>query len=415
MRAKSILYGILILAIVAGLAYVSGYGITDKHYLGVQNIKLGLDLQGGVNIVYEADKAAPTNEEMSTAISLLQGRLDRKGETESEVSKQGTNRIRVDIPGYEDAEEASSTIGKTAQLLFADEEGNVLLDGTMVKNATKSTQQNNVGVNQVVVALEFTDEGSVLFEQATGDNIGKPIYILLDESILSAPTVNQKISGGRAVIEGGFTAETADELSSLIRAGSLPFNLNVLSITKVGARLGADSLQTSIYAGIIGFGIILVLMVILYRLSGLAADIALFIFLGLELIILSLFNITLTLPGIAGIVLSVGMAVDANIIIFERINDELNNGKTLKNSVDIGFKRALPAIIDSNITTVIAALILFWLGTGPIKGFAQTLTIGVLISMFTAIFITKFIIKTIINITTVNPKFYSSFKKIINN
>ncbi len=400
---KSALTLAVFVAIAALLCYAAYAGVGEKKQLGVENIKLGLDLKGGVNIVFEADKEDPSSAEMKTAISLLRGRLDRKGETESEVTIQGNNRIRVDIPGYQDAEEAVNTIGQTAQLFFADEQGNVILDGTMVKNAVAGTQKNQVGLTVNAVNLEFTDEGAVLFEEATGNNVGKPIYILLDNDILSAPVVNQKISGGKCYIESNnMDAKEANELAELIKAGSLPFDLKVLSMTNVGARLGANALETSIKAGLIGFALILLLMLFVYKLSGLAADLALFIYLGLDLVILSLFGITLTLPGIAGIVLSVGMAVDANIIIFERMKDELASGKTLRASCEAGFKRALPAIIDSNITTIIAAIILFWLGTGPVKGFAQTLGIGIVISMFTAIIVTRTILKSIIGMGVTN-------------
>jgi protein-export membrane protein SecD len=383
-------------------------GIGPSNILGVANIKQGLDLKGGVNIVFEAEAENPTDHEMDSAIRLLQQRLDFKGETESEVSRQGAKRIRVDIPGYEDADEAVQTIGQTARLAFLDEENNELLDGSMVADARKSTQQNAYGASEVVVALEFNSDGAAKFEEATGANIGKSISIMLDNIIISAPTVNARISGGNAVIEGGFTAKEAEDLANLIKSGSLPFDLKVTSMQNVGARLGADALRTSLLGGAIAFGLILLFMLVLYRTSGLAADIALFIYLALNLIILSLFRITLTLPGIAGIALAVGMAVDANIIIFERLKDELSAGKGLLPSINAGFKRAFPAIADSNITTIIAAVILFALGSGPIKGFAQTLIIGIAVSFFTAIFITRLILKSLIGVGASNPKLYGA-------
>ncbi|MDR1066102.1 MAG: protein translocase subunit SecD [Clostridiales bacterium] len=408
MKVKSALLFLALICAAAGLSVVSYMGIGPSNILGVANIKQGLDLKGGVNIVFEAEAENPTDHEMDSAIRLLQQRLDFKGETESEVSRQGAKRIRVDIPGYEDADEAVQTIGQTARLAFLDEENNELLDGSMVADARKSTQQNAYGASEVVVALEFNSDGAAKFEEATGANIGKSISIMLDNIIISAPTVNARISGGNAVIEGGFTAKEAEDLANLIKSGSLPFDLKVTSMQNVGARLGADALRTSLLGGAIAFGLILLFMLVLYRTSGLAADIALFIYLALNLIILSLFRITLTLPGIAGIALAVGMAVDANIIIFERLKDELSAGKGLLPSINAGFKRAFPAIADSNITTIIAAVILFALGSGPIKGFAQTLIIGIAVSFFTAIFITRLILKSLIGVGASNPKLYGA-------
>ncbi len=383
----------------------------SKKLFGIQNIKQGLDLKGGVAIVYEADKANPTTEELDSAKKLIRGRLDRKGYTEAEVAIQGTNRLSVDIPGVGNAEEAISDIGKTAMLYFADIEGNILLTGEHVQNATKqaaSSKATGGAGGGIEIALSFTPEGTTLFEEATGNNVGKPIYILLDDAILSAPSVSSKISGGNAVITGSFTPQEAEELAALIRSGNLPFNLNVISMKNVGARLGQNSLATSLNAGLIGFGLVLLFMLIMYRLLGAIADVALFIFIGLELVALSLFGITLTLPGVAGIILSIGMAVDANIIIFERVKEELASGRSVRSAIDSGFSRAFPAILDGNVTTLIAAAVLFWLGTGPIKGFAQTLAIGIIISMFTALFITRIMLKNLVGTGVVSPKLYGA-------
>ena len=229
---------------------------------------------------------------------------------------------------------------------------------------------------------------------------------MLDDEVVSAPVVNAEITDGNAMITGNFTPEEAERTASLIRAGSLPFNLNVLKMENVGARLGADALSTGLKAGIVGIALVLLFMLIVYKALGFAADWALAIYIGLELVALSIFDVTLTLPGIAGIVLSVGMAVDANVVIFERMKEELLEGHSLRASVHNGFSRALPAIIDGNVTTIIAAGVLFWLGTGTVKGFAQTLMIGIIISMFTAIFITRIILQGMIYIGINNPKFY---------
>ncbi len=411
MKFKGFIIFVVILALAAGLSYTAYYGIGEKKLFGAENIKQGLDLKGGVSIVYETDIENPTSEQMDSAIKLIRGRLDRKGYTEAEVAAQGTRRISVDIPGVEDAETAISDIGKTALLMFVDEAGEVLLTGNQVQDAFKqasSGQSGNAG--GVEIALKFTPEGSVAFEEATGNNIGKVIYIMLDEAILSAPSVSQKISGGSAVITGSFTPQEAEELAALIRSGNLPFNLNVISMKNVGARLGLESLDSSLQAGLIGFALVLLFMLIFYRASGLVADIALFVFISLEIIVLSFFGITLTLPGIAGIILSVGMAVDANIIIFERIKEELSSGRSLRASVDAGFSRAFPAILDGNVTTLIAAAVLFWLGSGPIRGFAQTLSIGIVVSMFTALVISRLLLKSLTSLGLTNPALYAAKK-----
>ena len=405
MKTKNIVTLILLIAMTGALGFISYFGIGESSSLGISNIQQGLDLRGGISILYEADKDEPTRDEMLSALSLIRERLDRKNYTEAEVSILGTSRLRVDIPGVDNPEDAINEIGQTAQLRFEDESGNVLLWGTDVANASKQVYQEN-GINNVAVALEFSSDGRRLFEKATEDNIGKIIYIMLDEEPISAPVVNSKISDGNAIITGTFTPTEAEDLSALIRAGALPFNLNVISMNNVGARLGAESLETSLKAGIIGFILVLAFMLVIYKVFGLCANLALFTYIFLELIVLSLLGITLTLPGIAGIILSIGMATDANIIIFERIKEELKNGRTLKKALDMGFSRAFPAIIDCNITTLIVAAVLFWLGTGPVKGFAQTLSIGIVISMFTAIVITRLILKSLIGSALIDKKFY---------
>lgn len=407
MKGKSVVSLLLMLVLAVGLCGISYFGIGKTHLLGVQHIKQGLDLSGGVHIVYEADKETVTPEEMESAVSLIQGRLDRQGWTEAEVAKEGEKRIRVDIPGVEDAEKAITDIGQTAQLTFQDEAGTVLLTGDMVADAVKSVGSVQKGGNpEPFVSLTFNETGKKAFEKATSENIGKTIAIVLDNAIISQPMVRSAIPDGQAMITGNFTPQSAEDLAALIRAGSLPFNLNVLQMQNVGARLGANALSTGLTAGVIGIVLVLIFMLIVYKVLGFAADWALIIYIGLELIALSLFGVTLTLPGIAGIVLSIGMAVDANVVIFERIKEEILAGKTLRSAVNVGFSRAFPAILDGNVTTLIAAAVLFWLGTGTVKGFAQTLMIGILISMFTALVITRILLKCFIGIGLNNPKLY---------
>ena len=411
-KSRSVVTLVLMIALAVGLGLVSHFGVNEDGLFSYSNISLGLDLKGGINILYEADVPNPTSEEMAAARTLIQGRLDRRGYTDAEVAQAGANRIRVDIPGVADTEEAINTIGRTAQLMFVDVDGNVLLTGMDVQTARMTHQTHEfTNISEPVVGLEFTSEGARLFSQATAANIGRPIYIMMDDIILSSPVVRAHITGGSAVIEGNFTAMEAEGLAADIRAGSLPFGLEVLSVHNVGARLGAQSLERSVAAGFIGFALTIIIMTVLYRVSGLAANLALCIFLGIKFFIISALGITLTLPGIAGIVLSVGVAVDGNIIIFERMKDELANGRSLRASLEHGFSRAIPAIVDSSVTTIIAGVILFWLGTGPVMSFASTLVIGIVVSMFTAVVITKIIMKALIGLGIRDLRLYGLSSK----
>lgn len=398
---------LLLFLVLLGACAISYFGIGQDRQLSLFGIKRGLDLSGGVDIVYEADKDIVTDAEMSAAISLLQGRMDWNGWTEAEVAREGDKRIRVQIPGVENAEEAIQQIGQTAQLSFMDENGNVLLTGDMVKDAEKAVGAvNEYSAASPYVALEFNEEGAQRFAEATRENIGKVLYIVMDGTVISSPVVQTAITDGSAMITGQFTAEEAAELASLIRAGSLPFNLNVMQMQNVGARLGADALSTGVKADLVGVALVLIFMLFAYKLLGLAASWALVLYIALELILLRVLNVTLTLPGIAGLVLSVGMAVDANIVIFERIKEELIRGKSLRASVKGGFQHATPAILDGNITTLIAAAVLFFLGSGTIKGFATTLSTGIILSMFTAMFVTRAILNSMIAAGIQNPKYY---------
>ena len=377
---------LLMLLVAVGLGLLSYYGIGENGKLSVYQIEQGLDLSGGVDIVYEADQEFVT---------------------EAEVAKEGSKRIRVQIPGVENAEDAIEKIGQTGQLTFVDNRGQVLLTGDMVANAEKQVgQTDEYSGSRPYVALEFNEEGKKLFAEATEANIGNVIHIVMDDEIISSPVVQTAITDGQAVITGQFGGEEAEELASLIRAGSLPFDLNVLQMKNVGARLGADALSGGIRAGFVGVALVLIFMIAKYKLLGFAADWALIIYIGLDLILLSLFRVTLTLPGIAGLVLSAGMAVDANIVIFERIKEELIGGNTLRVSIRNGFKRATPAILDGNVTTLIAAVVLFFMGSGTIKGFATTLMVGIILSMFTALFVTRMIVNGMMQAGIHNPKYY---------
>jgi len=404
-KSKVSLVVMLVLAIVTSL--VAQMGIGESGILGVESIKLGLDLSGGVSIVYQAEKDDVTDEEMATAVAIIQRRLDRKGWTEGEASRQGENRIMVEIPGIDDVDDAVNELGRTSQLIFATEDGTIVLTGEDVANAKRQvgqTSQNSMA--ESYVSLEFTDKGRQLFASATAANIGKMILIIMDDEVISAPRVNSAITDGSAMITGDFTGEEADELAIQIKEGSIPFNLTVMEMNNVGARLGSDAIQTSLFAACVGIALVLIFMLIWYRGCGLAANWALIIYIGLEIIALSALNVTLTLSGIAGIILSVGMAVDANVIIFERIKEEIKSGKSLNASLKAGFSRALPAILDGNITTFIAGIVLYWMGTGTIRGFAQTLMIGIVISMFTAIFVTRTILQGFVACGIKSPSFF---------
>jgi len=312
-----------------------------------------------------------------------------------------------------DADKAVADLGATALLTFKDEAGNTLLTGNDVATATRQYQTSGQGTaaGQYVVALTFKPDGVKKFADATTANQGKTINIFLDDQFISGPTVNEPITTGNAVISGSFDATSAEQLARTIREGSLPFALEVLSVNNVGAQLGANALSMSILAGLIGTALVLIFMLIVYRVSGLAADIALVIYVGIVLILLSLIGVTLTLPGIAGIILSIGMAVDANVIIFERMREEIHAGKSIRAATQAGFKRAFPAIFDSHVTTIIAAGVLYWLGTGTIKGFAQTLAVGIIISLFTALTVTRFIILNLEGAGLNVPKLFVPVKK----
>lgn len=372
-----------------------------------KSIKLGLDLQGGVNIVYEpALDQKPTQDDLSAARTMIQKRLDAKGYTEAEVSIEGTERIRVDIPGVEDPQKAIEEIGAAGMLKFIDQEGNEIVTGKNIVKATPQANQNNI-----VVSVEMDKEGAQLFSEFTKNNIGNPVFITLDDTLLSYATIEAHILDGKGSITGNFTAEEAKDLADGINAGALPFTLEAIHSSAIGAKLGMESLSTSLKAGMIGFVLILIFMLVMYRMCGLAADIALILYIGLVILVLNGMGATLTLPGIAGILLSVGMAVDANVIIFARIREEIALGRSVPAAIDSGFNKAFSAILDGNVTTLIAAIVLYVFGTGLIKSFATTLGIGIVISMITALVATRMILKLFIGMKIKNPAFYTAVKK----
>ena len=394
-KGKALLKLVLILA--ATVAFVI------MGYQTMPQIKLGLDLDGGVSITYQASEENPSAQDMADTIYKLQKRAEGYS-TEAEVYQEGSNRINIDIPGVSDANAILEELGKPGSLEFRtgdyDANGqltgftNVIMTGADVKEAgVQEVRGTNGQQDSYEVGLIMTDEGSKKFAEATEANVGKQIAIIYDGEIVSAPNVNEAITGGQCSISGDFTYDEANNLASTIRLGALKLDLTEIRSNVVGAKLGQQAVTTSIQAGLVGFLIVVVFMIAVYRAAGVCASIALSMYAGLMLILLDAFEVTLTLPGIAGIVLSIGMAVDANVIIFTRIKEELGLGKEVGTAIKSGFNKALSAIIDGNVTTIIAAAVLYFKGSGTVRGFAQTLALGILLSMFTALFITRWLLQ----------------------
>lgn len=402
--------GILGLIFALAMAGLFGY----FGYTTMNDIKLGLDLAGGVSITYQAKSENPSAEDMSDTIYKLQQRVQNYS-TEAEVYQEGSNRINVDIPGVSDANAILEELGKPGSLIFVDEAGETILNGSQVAAAKPVIADKN-GMKEYLVDLTFTEDGKQQFAEATTNNVGKRIAIIYDGKIYSNPVVNEPITQGQCQISGMSTYEDSELLASTIRIGSLTLELEELRSNVVGAKLGQEAISTSLKAGAIGFVIVAVFMIAVYLIPGLAAVIALSIYVGIILILLDAFEVTLTLPGVAGIILSIGMAVDANVIIFTRIKEEIGQGKAVSTAIQSGFNKALSAIVDGNVTTLIAAAVLFWRGSGTVKGFASTLAIGIVLSMVTALFITKFVLTSLYHAGLEAPKLYGTKKdtKVVN-
>ena len=374
-----------------------------------ESIRQGLDLQGGTHVVLEAedtDIAKVDDDAMGRVVSIMEKRVNELGLTEPIVQREGERRVIIELAGIKDPDAAIATIGKTAMLEFKDEEGNTLLTGTDLKDAQAAMNQQN---NQAVVNLEFSDEGSKKFADATLANVGRQIAILLDGEVLTDPVVREPILGGRAEISGQRNLEEAQRIAVLLRSGALPVKVNIIETRTVGPSLGQDSKDKSAFAFVVGISAVLIFMLLFYRACGFIADFSLMAYTLLLLAILKSLDATLTLPGVAGIILSIGMAVDANVLIFEHFKEEFRLGKSIRLAMDNGFKRAFTTIFDSNITTLIAATVLFLFGTGNIRGFAITLGLGVLLSMFTAITLTQYMLKLMVNSKIFeNPSIYGA-------
>ena len=410
-KNKGILILILTVALTALLGFTCIVGFGKSHTGAARNIKLGLDLNGGVSITYQVKGENPTSEQMSDTIYKLQKRVEQYSK-EVSVYQEGDDRINIEIPGVTDANAILEELGKPGSLEFQDMNGNVVLDGTDVKSAEAKTQQSQTTkANEYVVVLSLTDEGTTKFAEATKANLGKQIAIVYDGETISSPVVNNVIDGGEAYISGMQSYEAAENLASTIRIGGLQLELEELRSNVVGAQLGSAAIETSLKAGVIGLAIIFVFMCIVYLLPGLVSSIALLIYTGIVIVLLNAFNITLTLPGIAGIILGIGMAVDANVIIFARVREEISMGISVKTALKNGFQKATSAIVDGNVTTLIAALVLWLKGSGTVKGFAQTLALGIIVSMFTALVITRLIIFAFYAIGIHDVKFYGKAKE----
>ena len=390
-KNKGIISLVLTVVLIAlmGFTVIGGFGKSGTG--AMKNIKLGLDLAGGVSITYQVKDKNPSDEEMSDTIYKLQRRVEQYS-TESSVYQEGDDRINIEIPGVTDANEILDELGKPGCLEFTTEDGETVITGADVQTATAKAGEDKMGNREYSIELSLNEDGKEKFAKATRENINKPISIIYDGAEISSPIVQSEIPDGLAYISGNFTYESADNLASTIRIGGLKLELEELRSNVVGAQLGEQAISTSLKAGAIGLVLIIIFMIFVYYLPGLASGLALLIYTELVLVILNAFNITLTLPGIAGIILGIGMAVDANVIIFARVREEMTRGKSVKNSLKTGFQKAMSAIVDGNVTTLIAAAVLWFRGSGPVKGFAQTLAIGIIVSMFTALVVTRLIV-----------------------
>lgn len=468
-KKRNIVGFLLVIVAIAACAYVAIGGVGSTHQGKAANIKLGLDLAGGVSITYEANEENPSAEDMNDTVYKLQQRVGVYS-TEAEVYQEGSNRITVEIPGVYDSEEILKQLGNPGSIEFyemsasagstsedaeaeteaetgesTDETGestdetvaetgeteaaptesgeeqannsgkypglNMVMNGEDVVDAQVQTIPNDYGGTEYAVKLTLTSEGGKKFAEATKRNVGKPIYIVYDGQIISYPSVNEPITNGECIISGKFTYESANSLATSIRLGMLKLTLSEVSSSVVGAKLGEEAVSTSLIAGAIGFALVVIFMIVFYRIPGLASGIALSLYLVMMLCFLNALDVTLTLPGIAGIILSIGMAVDANVIIFTRIKEEIASGKTVQAAIKQGYSKALSAIVDGNVTTLIAAAVLYLMGTGPIRGFATTLALGIVLSMITALFITRVVMAGFFSMGIVDEKFYGRQKE----
>ena len=409
-KSKAAVILAVILAAFVGLAYYASIILSSTGIGEDMSIPLGLDLSGGVSITYQVVDENPSAEDMSDTIYKLQKRVDSYS-TEASVYQVGDDRITVEIPGVQDANQILEDLGNPGSLEFQMPDGTVFMTGDMVADAQAATQTDTYGNKEYVVALKLTDEGAKIFGEVTSENIGKNLPIVYDGETISYPRVQTAITGGEAQITGMADFEEAETLATQIRIGSLSLQLSELESSVVGAQLGSQAIASSLKAGAIGLAIVMVFMIVMYAVPGIAASLALAIYTTLVIATLYLFDITLTLPGIAGIILGIGMAVDANVIVFARIREEIATGKSVQTSMKIGFQKAMSAILDGNITTLIASVVLMALGSGTVKGFAYTLMIGIILSLFTAMVVTRYILYSLYALGLKSEKLYGRAKE----
>lgn len=426
MRKKSIVtlcFGVVIALLLNYIAFF-GFNIAGWSWSGIMDskwgIKKGIDLAGGSVLTFQADADSPTDADMTTASTIFQTRLTNKGYTEARISRSDNGKLTVEIPSVFDTTEAQNLLGSVAKLTFADADGNTVLDGaTDIEDASykygKPTESTTK--SQAYVEVKFKSEAKSKFAAATKAAAAKSsekknyIAIKMDDAVVSQPSVSEEINSDSCVISGSFTPETAQTLANQIKSGALPFKFNLVSHETVGAELGGDALPAAERAGLIGVLLVMLFMILYYKVPGLIASLSLLIYVGFICLAMGIFRVNLSLSGIAGIVLSIGMAVDADCIIFERMKEELWLGKSLRAAVDAGFHKAFSAIIDSNVTTIISCVVLYLSGIGTVKGFAVTLGIGVVLSMITAIWITRFFMHQVVNLGIKNKKaFYRPLK-----
>ena len=445
-KGKSIFAILIIVACTVVFGFMDIWGFGPEKKGSANEIKLGLDLAGGVSITYQAvGEGTPSEQDMDDTVNKLQQRVEQYS-TEAQVYKEGSDRITIEIPGVYDANSILQELGRPGTLYFLREyasdgtpnysaiglsedgtgyeytlnrtieeieaDGKVVLVGTDVKTAEAGGVKNSMGNTEVVVQLNFTDEGTVKFREATSEayNKGETIAIYYDGNFVSVPRVSSVITEGSAQISGSMDFEEAEKIASTIRIGGLNLELEELRSNVVGASLGQEAISTSLLAGLVGFIIVIIFMIAVYYVLGVTSALALTLYGVLEIMLINGFGITLTLPGVAGIILSIGMAVDANVIIFARIREELRTGKTVDSAIKVAYSKAMSAILDGNITTLIAAAVLWIMGSGSIKGFAQTLALGICLSMFTAVVITKLLLKALVALGVTNPKWYGVAK-----
>jgi len=409
-KSKAAVILAVILAAFVGLAYYASIILSSTGIGEDMSIPLGLDLSGGVSITYQVVDENPSTEDMKDTIYKLQKRVDSYS-TEASVYQVGDDRITVEIPGVQDANEILEELGNPGSLEFQMPDGSVFMTGDMVADAQAATQTDSYGNKEYVVSLKLTDEGAKIFGEVTSENIGKNLPIVYDGETISYPRVQTAITGGEAQITGMADFEEAETLATQIRIGSLSLQLSELESSVVGAQLGSQAIASSLKAGAIGLAIVMVFMIVMYAVPGIAASLALAIYTTLVIATLYLFEITLTLPGIAGIILGIGMAVDANVIVFARIREEIATGKSVQTSMKIGFQKAMSAILDGNITTLIASVVLMALGSGTVKGFAYTLMIGIILSLFTAMVVTRYILYSLYALGLKSEKLYGRAKE----